>query len=231
MSNEEEKQLLDFSAAKAPQAEPATDSTLLWIAAKAVTYLFHPLLLLTYAFFFVDIFFPYQFLHLGPQAKMQFLMVLLVNTVFFPLATLGLMKGLKLISSFELNDNKERIIPFIAIMLFYFWTYLVLRDKIGVGDYYTHIALGASFGIFLAFFFNVFYKISLHAVGAGGFLGIALTLTMISTFNLLTPLLLVIIIAGLIGSSRLFLGAHTTQEVVTGYMVGILGQMVAFAYF
>ncbi len=62
-------------------------------------------------------------------------------------------------------------------------------------------------------------------------MGIAFTLTMISTFNLLFPLLLVIVMAGLVGSSRLFLGAHTTREVLTGYMVGLLGQMVAFTYF
>lgn len=221
---------VDFTSDEVFIREPATESTLLFIIATVTSYVFHPLLLLVYAFFFVDIFFPYQFMHLGGAAKMQLLLALIINTIVFPVATLGLMRGLKIISDFQLNTSKERILPFIAIMLFYFWTYLVIK-KLGVGDYFVHVTLGASFGIFLAFFFNVFYKISLHAVGAGGFLGIALTLTLSSTYNLLFPLLLVIVIAGLVGSSRLFLGAHSPREVLTGYMVGILGQMVAFAYF
>lgn len=221
---------IQFAPEEEVEYEPATDSNVLWILSSMVSFVFHPLLMATYAFLFVDLFYPYQFMHLGPQQKSQLMATLVTNTLVFPLVVIFLMKRLKIVSSFELRTNKERILPFIAIMLFYFWTYLVV-EKLGVGHYFTHIALGASLGIFLAFFINVFYKISIHAVGVGGFLGIALTLTMISTYNLLFPLLLVILIVGIVGSARLFLGAHTPREVITGYMVGLLGQMVAFAYF
>ncbi len=210
--------------------EPATDSKLLWILSSILSIVFHPLLLATYSFIYVDLFFPYQFMHLAAQQKSQLLATIVTNTLVFPVIVLVLMKALKIVSSFQLRTNKERILPFIAIMLFYFWTYLVV-EKLGVGHYFTHISLGASLGIFLAFFINVFYKISIHAVGMGGFLGIALTLTLISTYNLLFPLLLVVIIVGAVGSARLFLGAHNSREIVSGYMVGLLGQMVAFAYF
>src|SRR5690606_21995208 len=114
---EEEKSLLEISGDEDFIREPATDSRPLWLASTAVTYLFHPLLLLVYAFFFVDIFFPYQFMHLAGPAKSQLLLALIINTVAFPLITLGLMRGLKIIPNFELNSNKERILPFIAIML------------------------------------------------------------------------------------------------------------------
>lgn len=210
--------------------QPATESTVLWMLSTIISYIFHPVLLATYAFVFVDVFFPYQFLHLGPQQKTQLMLTIVTNTLVFPVIVLVLMRALKMIGSFELKTNKERIVPFIAISLFYFWTYLVVQ-KLGVGHYFSHIALGASLGIFLAFFANVFYKISIHAVGVGGFVGVALTLTLISTYNLLFPLLLVILIAGAVGSARLYLGAHTPREVLSGYMVGLLGQMVAFAYF
>lgn len=231
MSEEEKEEAgLGFEGFETVVYQPATPSKTLWYLAKVVTYLFHPILLPTYAFFFVDQFFPYQFMHLGLQQKMQLLLTILTNTLVFPLITVGLMKALKIINNFEMTTNKERILPFIAVSLFYFWTYLVVQ-KLGVGYYFSHVALGASLGIFLAFFLNVFYKISLHAVGAGGFIGIALSLTLISTYNLLSPLLLVLVLAGAIGSARLFLGAHNSREVATGYMVGLLGQMVAFAYF
>lgn len=209
---------------------PATDSSLLWILSTVLSFVFHPLLLATYSFIYVDMFFPYQFMHLAPQQKTQLMATIVTNTLVFPVIVLLLMKGLKIVSSFELRTNKERILPFIAIMLFYFWTYLVV-EKLGVGHYFTRIALGASLGIFLAFFLNVFYKISIHAVGMGAFLGVALSLTFISTYNLLFPLLLVVLIVGAVGSARLFLGAHTPREVISGYMVGLLGQMVAFSYF
>jgi membrane-associated phospholipid phosphatase len=232
MSDEQkpEEEELTFIADEDVVYQPATESNVLWILSTIISYVFHPILLATYAFVYVDVFFPYQFLHLSPQQKTQLMLTIVTNTLVFPVIVLALMRGLKMISSFELRTNKERIIPFIAISLFYFWTYLVVQ-KLGVGHYFSHISLGASLGIFMAFFANVFYKISIHAVGVGGFFGVALTLTLISTYNLLFPLLLVIIVVGAVGSARLFLGAHTPREVISGYMVGLLGQMVAFAYF
>ena len=52
----------------------------------------------------------------------------------------------------------------------------------------------------------------------------------IGSFNVHTNLvlLLVIIFAGAVGTSRLLLKAHTTMDVYGGYIVGIFAQIIAF---
>lgn len=191
--------------------------------------LFHPMVITTYAFLFVNIFNPYQFIHLGRTGIMQLFVTLVTNTLVFPLITVVIMSRLGFISSLEMKDRQERIIPYIGMSLFYFWTYLVVK-QLGVGTYFTHVMLGISLSVFAAFFFNLFYKVSIHAIAMGGFVGIALSLTIISSYNLLTPLLLVIVCAGAVGSARMYLGSHNSAQVYSGYLLGLLAQLISFTF-
>jgi membrane-associated phospholipid phosphatase len=43
-------------------------------------------------------------------------------------------------------------------------------------------------------------------------------------------LILAVIAAGLVGSSRLILGAHEPNEIYGGYAIGFLAQFVALSY-
>lgn len=195
-----------------------------------VSLVFHPLFVATYSFLFVRWFFPYQFAHLQPVSQMQVLISLMINTIVFPGITLFIMQRLDFVDSLHMRTRHERIIPLIGMALFYFWSYMVVK-QMGVGGYFTKVMLGGSLAVFGAFFFNNFFKISLHAVGAGVFLGVALSLTLISSYNLIGPLMIVILIAGLIGSARLYSGSHNQMEIATGYAVGLTGQLIAQAYF
>lgn len=205
------------------------DPTLKWLA-HIISAIFHPFLVPVYALLFINYFNPYQFAHLSDITKFYLLMSVIFNTLVFPAVTVFLMRQLDFIKSFQMRGRKERIIPFIAISLFYFWSYLVVKN-FGVGSYFTHVMLGGSLSIFMAFFLNNYYKISVHSVGAGNFVAIAFTLTMISNYNLTLPLMMVIMVAGLVGSARLYLGAHIQSDVYSGYMVGLLGQLIAFSFF
>lgn len=191
--------------------------------------LFHPLVITVYAFLFINILNPYQFIHLNQKDIVQLFVTLLTNTLVFPLITVIIMSRLGFISSLEMNDRQERIIPYIGMSLFYFWTYLVVK-QLGVGSYFTHVMLGISLSVFAAFFFNLFYKVSIHAIAMGGFVGIALSLAIISSHNLLTPLMLVIVCAGAVGSARMYLGSHNSAQVYSGYMLGLLAQLVSFTF-
>ena len=106
---------------------------------------------------------------------------------------------------------------------------MVIR-KLAIDDFLTAALLGASLSVFMSFFFNLFFKIRLHTVGVGNFIAIGLLLALSSGFNLEIPLMLIIIIAGLVGSARIYLKAHRSGEVYSGYMVGIMGQLIAIMF-
>jgi membrane-associated phospholipid phosphatase len=108
---------------------------------------------------------------------------------------------------------------------------------------FTTFVLGTIIGVFLAFFINIFSKISAHAVGMGGMIGMLFLLIALGPFDpvvihlggrgviqtsMATVLLLCILIAGLVGTSRLLLKAHVSVDLYGGYLVGLGSQFAAY---
>lgn len=163
------------------------------------------------------------------------------TAVFIPLFSILLMKPLGFISSFHLPTAKERTIPLMATMIFYFWVSHVF-NSMGIPTtlnpnpgpvpplIFKILLLGNFWGIILLFLINIFTKVSLHTSAAGGMIGILIVLMMTSSVNMTVPLLVSIGIAGVIGTARMILGAHQRGDIWVGYIVGILVQLCAYAY-
>lgn len=66
-----------------------------------------------------------------------------------------------------------------------------------------------------------FYKVSVHSLAMGGWIGILFPLIKFSP-SLLWPTATVIAIAGLVISSRLALDVHTPRETLVGVIAGLL---------
>jgi len=149
------------------------------------------------------------------------------NTFIFPLMVILLMWRLKFVKNLYMTTQKERILPYITVSFFFMWTYIVFKN-LPLPQILATMLLGASLAVFISFFINIFLKLSMHTVGIGSFLGLILGLTSISSHNLTLLLMVVILVAGLVGSIRLWLGSHKPKEIYTGYFVGLLAQLIAF---
>lgn len=69
---------------------------------------------------------------------------------------------------------------------------------------------------------NVWWKISTHTAAIGGVTGALLAFSFLFAFNPVWWLCLTILVAGLLGSSRIILRQHTLPQVLTGYAIGLL---------
>ena len=69
---------------------------------------------------------------------------------------------------------------------------------------------------------NVWWKISTHTAAIGGFAGALVAFSILFAFNPIWWFCLVILIAGLVGSSRMILRQHTLTQVVVGFLVGVV---------
>jgi hypothetical protein len=202
------------------------------ILARIVSYLFHPLLFPFYGTLLIIAANPSLYGPFGERLHGAWLIIILALTFVFPLVWLGMMKRLDMIESFDFATPKDRIIPFIAIATFYLWTAWMFKPntnmKIPANQLVFFMMLGSCLSIFLAFFVNIFSKISLHTVAAGSFLGLLLTLIRISTYDLRIVLIGAILLAGAVGTARLILKGHSPREIFTGYAGGFIGQFIAF---
>lgn len=199
---------------------------------KIVSFLFHPLLLPTYATVLILAVNPNRFGYFGEKLHWAWLFIVFALTFVFPAIWLLMMKRLEMISSIYLETARDRIIPFIATSTFYLWTAWMFKPnvemKIPSNELVFFMMLGACLSIFSALFINIFSKVSLHTISAGNIIGLTLILIQMSTYDLRIVLLSIVVLAGIIGMARLYLKAHTATEVYTGYAVGFVAQFVAF---
>lgn len=149
-------------------------------------------------------------------------------TIFFPLVTLLLIWRLKFVESIFLKTQKDRIIPLIAIMVYYFWVYQVFKRQFHAPLILNVMFLGSFWGIILLFIGNIFFKISMHTTAAGGMIGLMLILMFTGQINFLIPFLITLLIAGMIGTARMVLNAHSPLEIWLGYAAGLIAQLGAY---
>ena len=91
------------------------------IAAHFFSGIFHPLFIPLYVVGFLIYFHPSYFSGFSNNDKFKLLYTTILNTVFFPLLTILLMKGLGFIQSVFLHSRQDRIAPYLSGMIFYFW--------------------------------------------------------------------------------------------------------------
>jgi hypothetical protein len=201
-----------------------------------ISIIFHPVLLILYIYLMLAWINPYFFGKttfesvMTDQHDFGVFLLLTFLLVALPLFALLLMRGLNMISSIQLAQRQERIAPYIVIGLSYLISYMHLNSYTGAPLVVKLFVLGATIGIAMAFFINLFAKISIHAVGMGGLVAFTL-LALLNTNNLgekdIWVLPLVIAVAGLVGTSRRVLAAHQPQELYLGYFVGFFAQFLS----
>ena len=202
-------------------------SPVLKAAALLLSYLFHPIFIPLYVLLFIVYMHPSYFAGFSDSSKLRTILILVQNAIFYPLFCVLLLKGVGFIQSVFLRTQRDRIIPYIACGIFFFWTFLVFKNQ-GV---FHRIVPSFMLGVFLAssaaLIANIYFKISMHALGLGGMLGtfgvIAFSYSMLMTW----PLSIALLITGLVCTARLLITDHTPRDIYGGLVVGILAQAVA----
>jgi len=208
--------------------------------AHILSFLGHPLLVLTYVLLLMLTINPFEFgaQHIGDKRTVILFFYVVSTTFLIPGLGVSLLKPLGLIQSLEMHNKQERIGPYIITGIFYLWMFVNFKNG-GVPALYAKFVLGATIGLFFAFFFNIFTKISAHATGMGGFVAMVLLLAFEWSGSTLSigPILLslnallatIMVLAGLVGVARLSLGAHTQTDLWQGYAAGFVAVMLANA--
>ncbi len=195
------------------------------------SYLFHPLFIPLYVTWFLVFVHTSYFSGYGNGQKIFMLARIALNMVFFPLVTVLLLKGLGFIDSIFLRTQKDRIIPYIASGIFFFWAYLVFRNQPEIPTILTSFTFAVFLSSSAALIANIYFKISMHAIGMGGVLGLFIVVMQQNNFLMTVPLSLAFLIAGIVCTSRLIVSNHTVKEIFTGMMLGIVCQVVAAAMY
>ncbi|NDE09468.1 MAG: hypothetical protein EBZ95_02755 [Chitinophagia bacterium] len=199
------------------------------LLANFFSYLFHPIFIPLYITWMLAFIHPDYFVGFSTIGKYKILLLVAINAFAFPLITVLLLKGLGFINSIFLKTQKDRIIPYIASMTFFFWTQYVLREQ----NFVPRILVAFMFGVFIsssaALIANIYHKISMHAIGMGGMLGLFLVVMQQNTMLMTGPLTFALLITGIVCTSRMIVSDHQPKEIYAGLVVGLLCQFIGAA--
>ena len=210
------------------QAEsPAQSSVVVRILAHAISYIFHPMFVPLYVALFVLFVHPLLFAGFTYDMKIRLAATVFVNLTLLPAATVFLCWRLKFVNSLHMDDQKERIIPLAAAMIFYFWCWYVLKNNVAVPEQFRTFLLGCFLTIIGGWLANIVFKVSLHALAMGGVAAFFFILTFGADGSSAQYLAAVLIICGAVCSARLLVGAHVPADVYAGFLVGALCQAIA----
>lgn len=198
--------------------------------AKLISVVFHPLFVGVMMAAYLIYIHPTYFTGFQEKAKLMKLLTVINNNVFFPLVVVALLKGLGFNSSILLKTQKERIVPYIASITFFFWTYYVFRNQPETPRVLVYMCRGMFFASSVALILNNYYKISIHGIGVGGLVGLMLVTVYDGSLSSGTPVVVALLVAGAVVSARKVASDHQWFDIITGFILGFICQLIALWY-
>ncbi|MEG2103161.1 hypothetical protein [Flavobacterium sp. FlaQc-28] len=187
------------------------------------SYILHPIFIpmyttLLYLFCKDDVF--------TTQEKYFVLFQILVITIIVPVLFFLLLRSTGHVKSLMLPETSQRLVPLVLQSFLYI---LLVKRSIVITRYpeLHFFFLGALFTTILALVCSLFkFKPSLHVAAISGFTIFAMGLNIhLQTQNPYWSAFL-ILMTGVVASSRLEMNAHTPKELLAGLLIGVLPQLL-----
>lgn len=191
---------------------------LLW-GARALSSIFRPQYFPLVGFLALFLF---TYLSLLPLSfKALIMIIVLMGTLLLPRLTIRIWRQTNGLKLHHLRLREHRSFPYLVFLLFYAFT-LHFLARFHLPFYMGGILVSSLMIQAACLLINIWWKISVHSAGAGGIIGALVAFSLLFNFNPVWWLSLCIIIAGLVGSSRMLLRQHTLWQVLAGTFLGIL---------
>ncbi|MGY0393560.1 hypothetical protein ACW5R3_13515 [Bizionia sp. KMM 8389] len=194
---------------------------------KSISFIFHPIImpLLGVLFYFSKSprYLPIPLI----QAKLVSLFIL---TILLPLLLYYLLKSLGKTDTIYLKSTKERIIPLslnATITILILIRVLPSNEIIELYYFFLGILFSTISCLVLAI---LKFKASIHMMAVAGVFMFFLALSIHFSININGTLAVMCVIMGGIATSRLHLKAHTNIELIIGFFIGLLPQLILVNY-
>lgn len=150
----------------------------------------------------------------------QHFLLLIFGTSFILLSFfLILFRKLDWIASLQMHERKERRKPLIFTLVFLLCLSYYIKLSYPNHPILSIVILMISFSTFLILIITEFWKISVHAAGIGGVMGVLYYLYLYKDTISLFLLFLFLFISTLLLLSRLILNAHNHLQLLAGFFL------------
>jgi hypothetical protein len=196
--------------------------------ANIISYIFHPLFVPVYIVAFLVYIQPYLYAGFNAWDKQIVVLQAFVMYTFFPLITVLLLKAVKFIDSVFLKTQRERVIPYIACGIWYFWAWYVRHNLPETPHELVYFSLAIFIASSVALLGNIYMKVSMHAISMGVVATFLILMGFSQDINFTGYISIALLITGLVCTSRFIVSDHTQKEVYVGLFIGIVSQLFGY---
>ena len=171
---------------------------------------------------------------LGIKISIKLGLVLLIFnfTFLLPAYLIYVLYRFGAIQSLEMQTLKDRRQPYLITTLVYTLICLFFAFRLGQLPELTLILMSITLCIAAVTVISLYWKISAHSVGISGMLGAVMGLLLkLGVMRLFYPMLILMVIAGFLLSARLYLNAHTPNQVMAGFALGLFISLLTILVF
>jgi hypothetical protein len=219
---------ITLPAASVNGGEKYRQPAVLRFLAHLFSYVFHPILIPTYVTAFLLYLHPLAFAGYGDRDKFFVMAAVFFSSGFLPAFSVFLMQRLGFVQSIFLRTQRERIIPYAAAIIFYFWIWYVFRNQQKTPVFFVQFLLGSFLAVCSAWMWNIRLKVSMHATAVGGLVMFFLLQILMGREVTGQYFAAALLVAGIVCTSRFIVSDHTRTEIYLGFFTGIACQLVAW---
>lgn len=191
--------------------------------AKVMSTLFMPLYAPIWVFIGLFLFSYLRLLPLG--YKVFIISIVCIFTVFMPTVGITLFRLFKKWTHLELSHREHRHMPYVVALLSYA-TCLVIMTRINAAMFFRGVVMAALVSQIICVIINVWWKVSTHMVGMGGLVGALNAFSILFFYNPVWPFCVLLLLSGVLGTSRIILRQHSLAQVLVGFGIGYVCAMV-----
>jgi hypothetical protein len=153
-----------------------------------------------------------------------------ILTIIIPILSFFILKNIGVVSSVFLTKTEERRYPLMINLILLLMILLkVIPDNYTIELYFFFLGLIAATSTCL-FLLLIKFKTSLHMMGMGSLLMFLIALSFHFERNIVIVISFILFASGVVATARLFLKAHTRTELLIGFLVGIMSQLLTIKF-
>ncbi len=142
-------------------------------------------------------------------------------TVLIPMVGIYLYRKINGWSLRHLGHKEKRVVPY-AMTIAAYAACLLLMYRLRIPRYLSGIIVASLMALMICAVVNIWWKISAHMTAVGELVGGLLALSFLFFYNPVKWLCAFLLLAGMLGTSRMVLRQHTLAEVLAGFLVGLV---------
>lgn len=188
--------------------------------ASFISILLHPLFITFYGILLLFVYTDFQYIFARHFA--WFMIPVFIFSCLIPALSIFLLKKAGYISNYGLDRKEERLLPFLITFMSYLVLYFYFY-KAGLYNWFLSVLLVPLILLLIVGTVNLYWKISAHMTSIGALLGTVFSVSYnIKGLNPYGLFIILIILAGALGVSRLVLRKHTPAQVYIGFLIGLV---------